>query len=604
MLFSLLTTSAILALSTYNYHKASQAAVTLSRTIVEHLRERVVQEVSDYLWSLETATLLAGQQFRSYDLATSAETWFTLTDQPLFTSLNLSNLYIADHQGNFLATGYREGQREERQLRVTYDSTEKNDIRRLRDATHVNKEQRYSDYDPRLRQWFINTNAFEKPQWSAMYHDFETGQLSSTFSAPVINPTTGAVEKVVAADILLERATALLHTLSLGFDGDIVIMNHDNSVIGATTLRNDTHTGDTPFATVQLPAPIAQAVQEISNESMIAPFTVGDDTFLRAVAPLRPGLHAKWRVVVILPESVILRDAKQALIESILGSIVVLVIALILVRTFANAIARPILRLAGNATAITQLNFHETNPNGSVISEIATLQQSLETMKKSLINFSRYLPLLMVQQLVSAGKLATIGGERRTLTLFFSDIANFTTISETTPPEELLKQLCEYFALISAIIERHGGLIDKFIGDSVMAFWGAPNTCPNGAQSASLAALEIQKELTQQNAVWEHQGLAPFITRIGIHTGDCLVGNIGAPERMNYTVLGDAVNIASRLEGLNKEFGSAILISQATYDALTAKLPVIAHGSHYVKGRSEPLDIYELTVPSSPATTP
>ena len=140
----------------------------------------------------------------------------------------------------------------------------------------------------------------------------------------------------------------------------------------------------------------------------------------------------------------------------------------------------------------------------------------------------------------------------------FTDIEGFTTISETVTPKELTEQLSQYFELMTRIINKHNGTIDKFIGDAVMAFWGAPLEIDNCMQKTVIAAVEIQKELTVLNAIWESENKPMLKTRIGIHHGKVLVGNIGSLSRMNYTIIGDNVNIAARLEGINKNYNTNI----------------------------------------------
>lgn len=198
--------------------------------------------------------------------------------------------------------------------------------------------------------------------------------------------------------------------------------------------------------------------------------------------------------------------------------------------------------------------------------------------------FGQYLSPEVVSEIAKDPENVRMGGEEREVTVFFSDIANFTTISEKMSPPELVLKLCEYLTKATSIITGRGGTLDKYIGDSVMAFWGAPLTIKDHATRGVLSALEIQNALCT---------MPEFATRIGIHTGKAVIGNIGSDLRFNYTAIGDTVNLASRLEGLNKQFGTRIIISEATYreakDAIEARMI----GRVRVKGRAEPIAIYE-----------
>jgi adenylate cyclase len=215
-------------------------------------------------------------------------------------------------------------------------------------------------------------------------------------------------------------------------------------------------------------------------------------------------------------------------------------------------------------------------------------------MKTSLRSFRKYVPADLVALLMASGQEAELGGERRSLTIYFSDIANFTSISESMDPEKLVDHLGEYLQVLSDQILATGGTVDKYIGDAIMAIWGAPLERPDHALAACTAALRNQQALSELCARWTKEGKPPLQARIGIHTGEAVVGNIGSSNRMNYTVIGDTVNLASRLEGLNKFYGTQILISEATYEH--AKAGIVARPLDWVavKGKQGAVLVYEL----------
>jgi adenylate cyclase len=167
-----------------------------------------------------------------------------------------------------------------------------------------------------------------------------------------------------------------------------------------------------------------------------------------------------------------------------------------------------------------------------------------------------------VRTLLAKGNEAQLGGEIRRLTILFSDIDNFTGISEGIEPTRLVTEMGRYFSLMTGAITRRGGTVDKFMGDGVMAFFNAPAELPEHPRRACLAALDAQALLAERSAAASPDEPV-FRTRIGIALGEVLVGNIGTPERFAYTLLGDEVNLASRLEGLNKLYGTAIIASDA-----------------------------------------
>jgi adenylate cyclase len=228
----------------------------------------------------------------------------------------------------------------------------------------------------------------------------------------------------------------------------------------------------------------------------------------------------------------------------------------------------------------------------------AVYQYLAERQQKALIKnvFSHYISSAVVNELVANPEKAKLGGDRRELTVFFSDIASFTTISEqfTSKPEGLVELLNEYLDEMTAIILKHGGTLDKYEGDAIMAFWGAPIPQKDHALRTCLASLEMQKRLAQLRPQWKKTGRPGLEVRIGVNTGIMIVGNMGGKDRFDYTVIGDSVNLASRLEGANKQYGSSIMISDFTYQHVKSSVTVRELDLIQVKGKSEPVKVWEL----------
>lgn len=205
-----------------------------------------------------------------------------------------------------------------------------------------------------------------------------------------------------------------------------------------------------------------------------------------------------------------------------------------------------------------------------------------------------YFSPAVLKLLIEQPEKLRLGGERREVTILFSDIRSFTTITETTDPEILTKLLHEYFTEMTQEILDTDGVLDKFIGDAVMAFWGAPFEQTDQADRAVKAAVGMMKRLKILQAKWEKQGY-PFVNiGIGVHSGMVTVGNMGSEKRFDYTVIGDSVNAASRLEGLNKEHKTNIIISEVTKNKLTLQVPTRPLGDVLVKGKNVPIKIFEV----------
>jgi adenylate cyclase len=212
--------------------------------------------------------------------------------------------------------------------------------------------------------------------------------------------------------------------------------------------------------------------------------------------------------------------------------------------------------------------------------------------------FGRYVSRDVYDQLLANPALAELGGARREMTVLFSDIRGFTAVTEKGDPEALVAQLNAYFSRMVDIVFRHQGTIDKFIGDSVMALFGAPVDDVHHAEHAVEVAEEMVRELGLLNREWAAAGGTPLDIGIGINSGDMIAGNIGSSAIMSYTVIGDNVNLAARLESLNKDFRSRIIISDATRVRLTAERTLRPLGSVVVKGKTQAVSIFEVVVPS------
>ncbi len=227
---------------------------------------------------------------------------------------------------------------------------------------------------------------------------------------------------------------------------------------------------------------------------------------------------------------------------------------------------------------------------------LTTVNYFRENRQKQFIRgaFGQYLSPTVVRQLVENPGLLKLGGEVNRMTAFFSDVAGFSTISEKLTPQQLVALLNEYLTAMTDIILRYEGTVDKYEGDAIIAFWGAPLPHADHALRACLASLEMQNQLAHMRAEWKRQGRAELHTRIGLNTGLMTIGNMGSTHRMDYTIMGDSVNLASRLEGVNKVYGTEIMISQFTYEDVKDRIACRELDLIRVVGKTEPVAIYEV----------
>jgi class 3 adenylate cyclase len=279
-----------------------------------------------------------------------------------------------------------------------------------------------------------------------------------------------------------------------------------------------------------------------------------------------------------------------------------LVVALALALLMGLSMARSIRTITSAAESIERLEFEQPFHRHSRLREIDDAGHSLDKARGALKWFGAYVPHRLVFRLMELGEGAVVS-RRRDVTVMFTDIVEFTPQAETLPEQETADLLNHHFALLGACIEREQGVIDKYIGDSVMAVWGGLSKMENHADHAVRAVLDIARVIAEDNAIRRAAGHAPIRMRIGLHSGPVVVGNIGAPGRVNFTVVGDTVNIAQRFEQLGKEFMSpadevVVLVSGNTLAsvrdraALGIKLP--PPELRHVKGHDEPVEVYRL----------
>jgi adenylate cyclase len=257
-------------------------------------------------------------------------------------------------------------------------------------------------------------------------------------------------------------------------------------------------------------------------------------------------------------------------------------------------VAHPLGVLAREAEAIRRLDLAQPLRLASRITEVERLADAMGGMKSALRLFSVYVPRDLVRKLMVEGVEAELGGERRRLTVMFSDVQGFTTISERLDPEELMRITSTYFQALTDDLLDHHATIDKYIGDAVMAIWNAPKRDLAHALHGCRAALHARALTQRLEEEFAARGWPRLHTRFGLHSGDAVVGNVGSSDRMAYTAIGSMVNLASRLEGMNKIYGTQILVSEATR---------IGAGSGFVfrpvdlvlaKGTQDPVEVHEL----------
>ena len=295
-----------------------------------------------------------------------------------------------------------------------------------------------------------------------------------------------------------------------------------------------------------------------------------------------------------------LGDIINRLILALVAGGVAIVGAIVMAVLIGRRLARPVKRISEAATLVGDLRVSEVQPlPRSRIREIDEQARAFNSMTGALRWFETYVPKPLARHLLKSGDTRALESEQRHLTVMFTDIAGFSTASQAEDAAAVAAYLNRHFGIVNACIEAEGGIVDKYIGDSVMAFWGAPEKIKNRAERACRAALAIRAAIERENALCRAAGRKETRMRIGIHSGDATVGNIGSSSRVNYTIIGDMVNVGQRIEQLGKVLAPkgatvAILISETTRADLGADFSPRPLGRHKLRGREGEMEIFAL----------
>jgi class 3 adenylate cyclase/ABC-type nitrate/sulfonate/bicarbonate transport system substrate-binding protein len=308
-----------------------------------------------------------------------------------------------------------------------------------------------------------------------------------------------------------------------------------------------------------------------------------------------PGSFGKpWEIIILTPTDDFVGALKRTNRQMIVLITALAGIELLLIYVFSRRLSRPIEGVSRELRSVEDLTFSHSAPASSSIREIKELQSAVSLFETSLRSFSSFVPLDVVRNLIKSGAPLTLGVEQRFLTVLFTDLEDFSSLAEQMAPNELLAQLSVYFESVSQAIAEEAGTVDKFIGDGIMAFWGAPVHRDDHVLRACCGAMRASRRMQQLNADWRAEGRPSLRPRIGLHCADVLVGNVGSSERLSYTVMGDGVNVAARLEGINKNFGTTICISDSVVEAVEPHIVARPIRKVQVKGRKREFMIYEL----------
>lgn len=323
--------------------------------------------------------------------------------------------------------------------------------------------------------------------------------------------------------------------------------------------------------------------------------------WLTAFAPIR---DANQKFVAVLAVDINAEDIHTSIQELVKFAFWGLIIALTLSVLIAHFLSKnvtkslrylhAVVRQIGNGNLQARSYLTSNDEFGELAEGINAMGQGLQERERLKMSFARYVSTHILDKILHSEAPLKLEGERRKVTLLFSDIRQFTYLSETLGPEEVVKLLNEYFEQMIEVIFTHSGTLDKFIGDGIMAEFGAPLDDISQEEHAITTAIEMQRALSRLCDKWEKENKPRIQMGIGLHTGEAVVGNIGSEKRIEYTAIGDSVNVASRLEQATKIFNVPILLSESTYLGAKNKFPFKDLGSMTLPGRKEQIRVYTI----------
>ena len=442
------------------------------------------------------------------------------------------------------------------------------------------------------QEWYKKGIASDEPSWFEVTAHPVGLRPSIAFVGPI--DVYQKRQGVLAVIIENTRLAQFLSQLSVGKTGAAFILGRGGSTIAAPDPDADEtnmQRSDQPLLPVAQGAFKAAGGSDESDKKTARQvrFVAGADAYAVTLTPLAfPG----WTLATVIPEAEFLGPIETTIRRLLVGLAILILAAGALSAWLARRIiAAPLIAVTDELKHVERFELDQVRRRPSRIAELENLSSAIADMAGGLAAFRKYIPADLVKTLLSEGVEPRPGGSIRTVTILFADIAGFTGLSERLG-DQIVPLLSGYLDLMSREVSGHAGTIDKFIGDAVMAFWGAPAANADHAVDACRAALASQQAL-RQSGLSDDAG-RPLKVRIGINSGAVLVGNIGSEFRLNYTVIGDAVNVASRLEGANKEYGTDIIIGEETRRLAGDRIEVRELDRLTVYGREGGLAIYEL----------
>jgi len=596
-LFAMLLSIIVVILISYNYYKSYSLSYIMLDKIQKEISYNIVNMTTKTLEiSSNDVEILSKLNGSSSNILEHQDILINLMLEQLISYSYINSIYIANNQGDFIQI------RRYPQLVARVIKKENNKFidrwyYKNDNLETIDIKTNYTTYNPISRVWYKIANQKDTTFWSEPYIYATVKEVGITVSR-VIFDKNSTKTKVAGADITYQRFNQFLKLQSQKISGDIILFDKKQNIIASSFKSHQSITDTIIKLDSNLNSTIINKAYKQYIKGDKSGIVKGDNgiKYLYFFHSFPKSSSQKWEILTLIPEDIILGDIILTIYKTIIISIIILILFIFIVAYLSKKISEPITLLSSQIRSIEHLHLNLNINEDSKITEIKEAQHSLKSLKVALLSFTKYIPVDIVKILMELNQEAKIGGEEKNLAIMFTDIENFTTISENMNPRDVAIELSEYFDKITSVIQRKNGTIDKYIGDAVLAFWGAPKDVNNPILLAVETLVEIHQEINIFNKKRQENNQEMFKTRVSVHYGKTLVGNIGSQNRLNYTVIGDSVNTTARLETINKQYGTYNIISDEVYEHIKDMYEIKYLDSILLKGKTKPTKFYTIVL--------
>ncbi len=621
----LLTSVVLITVSHYN---ARENMLDVSRTFVGQVTDVTYQRTAAFLDEPRIVNHTTVRDLRNgligLERPHGMETYFYDT---LLVHGGVHLMNYADTQGNFLMVKRMpDGSMSTKSIRIEMveqppngDGTQPQPIpRRITEWVHRHAgddieavKERMLDpddsYDPRERPWFIGARQANELFWTDAYIFYTDKAPGITVSIPYV--IDGDFRGVTSVDIGLADFSRFLSELQIGDRGSAFIIDHRGNLIaspdpsdlvaeapdgGSDLTLHKAQESTVPALAAISALPVFKRAMDETAEGTFSTmhFESEGEYWLGAVQPIRVAPGKEWLIVVVAPEDDFLAQIKTHNQVNLVVAVVFVFLALILSALLSRWISSSLRLLVDESRKIEELNFDQPSEIKTQFREIHDVLAAFEGMKTGLRAFQKYMPLKLVRILLESQAEPELASENKVITIWFSDIAGFSAVAERLEPQEMSVALGHYLGDITKVIEGRDGTVVQYVGDEIFALFNAPLPVDQHPLKACEAVIEARNLVA---SMYDGEGgTVPLPTRFALHTTEVAVGHFGSPERLYYGAVGDGVNLTSRLEGANKQYGTDIIISEDVWRQVADHFESRRLDTIIVKGRTTEIGIYEL----------